>query len=267
MAQVLSRRPGVLAVLFYGNMQRNPDAHGLLDFYVLTESDRAYYGRGLSALANRLLPPNVFLESVPDGPKAKVAVMRLDAFAHRMRWNAWDTTLWARFCQPAVLAYSRDHRAYEQVLDAIVQAHETAAHWAIRFVDSKAGSTQAWEALFRYTYGAELRVEGSGRAQMLAAQGAEIYALLHIASRETGPAVTNTQALRAWRKRRLVGKFLNAARLIKACFTFRGAIAYALDKVERHSGRPVSLSDWEKRHPWIAAPWVFVRLLRERRLR
>lgn len=264
MAALLARRPGVLAVLFYGNLQRDPGAGGLLDFYVLTESDSAYHGRGLAAVANRLLPPTVSFEIHPEGPKAKVAVMRLDAFTHRVRPQSWDTTLWARFCQPSVLAFARDAEAAERVLDAVVAAHRTAAAWAAGLAEPGTDAIAAWEGLFRHTYGAELRVEGGGRAEMLARRSADIYALLHA---EAESAATRTVAHRAWRNRRRVGKLLNLARLVKACFTFRGALAYALDKVERHSGRPVALSAWEKRHPWLAAPIVFARLLRERRLR
>jgi hypothetical protein len=55
--------------------------------------------------------------------------------------------------------------------------------------------------------------------------------------------------------------------LAKAAFTYRGGLAYALSKVERHSGRPVDLKPWERRWPWLAAPVVFWRLWREGRLR
>ena len=267
LAEDLAARAGVLGVLFYGNLQRDPDAGGLFDFYVLTERDAAYHGAGLSALANRLLPPNVYFHTHPDGPKAKVAVMRLEAFAHRMRAGAWDTTLWARFCQPSTLIHAKDDAVRAQVLDAVTTAHRTAAQWAVELSAPDAGPRQAWETLFQHTYAAELRVEGNRRAQMLADQGGALYELLHGEALEAGGQSKPAQAQRAWRQRRWVGKLLNAARLVKACFTFRGALAYGLDKVERHSGRPVILSAWEQRHPWLAAPIVIVRLLRERRLR
>ncbi|MEM9043643.1 MAG: hypothetical protein AAGC81_03030 [Pseudomonadota bacterium] len=262
MADHLAKLPGVLAVLFYGNLHREPDAQGLLDLYVLTEGDAAYHGSGLSAVANRLLPPNVYNVALEDGPRAKVAVMRLDAFAHRMRPLSWDTTLWARFSQQAALLYVRDEDVRERVVDASLTAHRTAASWALGLAPPGAGATSAWEALFTHTYGAELRVEDQNRARMLAERGGELYEMLHSEARDIAANVP-----RAWSRRRTVGKVLNAARLVKAAFTFRGGLAYALDKVERHSGRPVDLTDWEKRHPALAVPFVVVRLLRERRLR
>jgi len=268
MARMLAERPGVVAVLFYGNLLRDPDADGLLDIYVLTESARAYHGAGIAALANRVLPPNVYFEELPDGTAAKVAVMRLSAFHRRMRWTSWDTTLWARFAQPAALLFSRDDAVANKVRDAVVTAHETAARWAASLSGpgADADAQVAWQTLFENTYGAELRVEGRGRAADITATAMDTYAALHAAQKIPTPANRN-KARRAWRGRRFVGKFLNAARLIKAAFTFRGGIAYALGKVERHSGRPVTLGRWESRFPWLAAPVVFLRLLRERRLR
>ena len=59
MAARLAARAGVVAVLFYGARLREGAGEGPLDFYLLTDSNTAYHGFGLPALANRLLPPNV----------------------------------------------------------------------------------------------------------------------------------------------------------------------------------------------------------------
>lgn len=270
MAERLAARPGVRAVLFYGNRLRDPAASGLLDFYVLIDSVGTYHGRGLSALANRLLPPNVYHEALADdGTAAKVAVMRLDAFASRMRRTSWDTTLWARFCQPSILIYAAGKTAREDVIGAVVTAHQTAAWWAARLAPAGADAETAWRTLFAHTYGAELRVEGQGRAVEIFRGAADIYTDLYAAQIGEGPPddAERRVARRSWALRRLVGKPLNLARLIKAAFTFRGGIAYALSKVERHSGRPIELGPVARRLPWLAAPFVMIRLLLDRRLR
>ncbi|HET7410011.1 MAG TPA: hypothetical protein VFJ13_07405, partial [Paracoccaceae bacterium] len=158
----LAARPGIAAVLFYGNMLRDPSAGGLADLYVLTDNDRAWSGRaGPTALGNRLLPPNVYHLRQPPPPPvipanagiseasardprirgddaretdapgrsvgAKVAVMRIAAFRHRMRRESWDTTLWARFAQPAALVWARDQAARDAVATAIATGWRTAA--------------------------------------------------------------------------------------------------------------------------------------------
>ena len=70
---------------------------------------------------------------------------------------------------------------------------------------------------------------------------------------------------RGWRARKLVGKPLNMMRLIKAAFTFRGGGDYVASKLDRHTNGALTLTPWERRHPWLAAPWVLIRLLRLRR--
>jgi hypothetical protein len=274
MASMLSARPGVVAVLFYGNRLREAGAGGLMDFYVLTDGDAAYQGRSLSAAANRLLPPNVYFEtlegSIGEGVAAKVAVMRLSAFLARMQPSTWDTTLWARFSQPALLLYARDDQARAATVRAISAAHETAAWWAARLSAPGATAQEAWQTLFTHTYGAELRVEtAGGRAGQIVGRALPLYHALHeawIAPIAVSDA-ERQRAHRSWHRRRRWGKALNVARLTKAAFTFRGGIAYALSKIERHSGRPVDIKPWERRLPWLAAPAVLFRLIRQRRLR
>jgi hypothetical protein len=273
MAAHLAARPGVAAVLFYGNLLRDAGGGGLLDFYILTDSDGAYHGRGLSALANRLLPPNVYHEEI-DGEAgrvhAKVAVMSLQAFRARMRPESWDTTLWARFSQPVVLAHARDAGARSSALDALTAAAEAAAWWMRHVAPADADWRGAWSALYAMTYGAELRVEGAGRAGAILDAHPDHFQGLCAALVAPLPIVEPDEreaAAARWRRRRMVGKLLNAARLTKAAATFRGGLSYAIAKVERHTGRPVELSAWQRRWPALAAPVVFLRLLREKRLR
>jgi len=265
MARHLAKREGVVAVLFYGNRLRHPEGAGLLDLYVLTESDAAYHGHGLSALANRLLPPNVYHERLDDPAiGAKVAVISLPAFRRRMRRGGPDTTLWARFAQPAALLHARDAAARTAVIEAIAEAWRTAAWWADRL---EPGETR-WAGLFAATYGAELRVEGAARSSAITAADPALYgAIDRLLPPETVSPQDARQARRVWRRQRRIGKGLNILRLAKAALTFRGGISYALDKVERHTGAPVHLSPWARRVPWLAAPAVLIRLLRQGRLR
>ncbi len=271
----LSSRPGVAAVLFYGARLRDADGGppgGPLDFYLLTDGDAAYHGPGLAAIANRLLPPNVYHEVAAGVPpaEAKVAVVSLAAFRACMDPAALDTTFWARFAQPVRLVFARRPADRDRVVEAVAAAVETAAWWAARLAPDRADPEACWRALFRHTYGSELRVEGGGRAADIVDAAPERYRTLHrllIAGLPPASSAERSAAARIWRRRSRLGKLRNLARLAKAAFTYRGGIAYALSKVERHSGRPVELKDWERRWPWIAAPVVLWRLWREKRLR
>ena len=103
------------------------------------------------------------------------------------------------------------------------------------------------EALFRHRL-TEARSRGRTAAAMV-----WLYAALDILR------ATPTHLLQRWRRR---GKTLNLLRLIKAVFTFEGAVDYALWKVERHAGVRPEISAWERRHPILAAPvllWRFHR--------
>lgn len=268
MALHLAKRRGVAAVLFYGNRLRADAPGTLLDFYVLTDSHVAWHGWGAAALANRLLPPNVYFEQIGD-TGAKVAVLTLAQFAHRMRPEAWDTTLWARFVQPAALAFVRDAPARARVTAALRDAARTAAWWAIRLTPARDDPMERWRGLFRQTYRAELRVETGARAHAIVDAAPAHFAALATVLLD-GPEASDDARRAArvgWQARVMLGKLRNVARLMKAAATFRGGIAYALSKVERHSGRPVRLTGWQRRHPALAAPLVFLRLLWERRLR
>ena len=275
MVEKLSKRRGVAAVLFYGNKLREVGADGLLDFYVLTDGNKAYHGAGFSAFFNKILPPNVYFEEITNDTgsvSAKVAVMTLSAFRRKMSPKSWDTTLWARFSQPARLVYCRDEESRADVIEVITSAYETAIWWAFRLSSNTQSATALWTDLFSKTYGAELRVESANRAEMIVAKAPELYQSLYQAFVEDTSKYPiaegeHDKAHKQWARRRMIGKVQNLLRLIKAAVTFRGGIAYALSKVERHSGRAVELKPWERRFPWIAAPLVFCRLLIERRLR
>ncbi|HYH19637.1 MAG TPA: hypothetical protein VD995_13570 [Azospirillum sp.] len=263
---------GVAAVLFYGSCLRTGDAGGILDVYILTDSLRAYHGRVWPALLNAALPPTVSYLEVP-GPtgvvRAKVAVMSMRAFARATGGGGVDTTVWARFCQPAALLHARDAASRAAAIDAVARAVVTAAGWAARLGPASGTPADHWTVLFRHTYGAELRAERGDRPSQIYGWAAERYdRLLPLALAEAGiamrpPAGDRAAARRGWTWRRRLGKALNLLRLVKAAFTFENGVDYILWKLERHAGRPVRITRWQHRHPILAAPGLLLRLWRD----
>jgi hypothetical protein len=265
------------AVLFYGSSLRTGEREGVHDFYVLTRSPP---GR----LISRLLWPDVSYQEITDGDgtlRAKVASMTLAQFRRAAGGAGLDTTIWTRFVQPAVLAWSDGPQSRAAVTEAVAQAAVTASRFAAALGPAEGTAAAYWQSLFRETYAAEFRVEQQGREKtILAADAARYDTLLPLAWSAAGieadslsngalsprlsPAERNA-LVAAWRWRKRMGRPLNIARLLKAAFTFEGAARYAAWKIERHTGVPVALTPWRERHPILAAPGVLWRVARARR--
>ena len=264
----------VLAVLFYGSCLRRPETQlvdSLLDFYVLVDDYRAAYDKPWLAWANQILPPNVFYIEINHGDarlRAKYAVISLRQFAHGTSMAANSVSLWARFCQPVRLTWSRTPAAATAVAAACSEAVLTMLT-AIRSPQPAAPvdadpqqAIDLWIAGFRMTYGAELRPESADRATHIVATDSDRYvavtplALAVLAQRNRGEAALSP------RPRRILGKLLNVARLIKGAFTFEGGLDYILWKIARHSGVTLTATDWQRRHPLLAAPGLAWRLYR-----
>jgi len=265
--------PAAASVLFYGSCLRARTTEGILDFYVLVDGYRAAYGRFGLAAANAILPPNVFYLEAPLGERmlrAKVAVMTVAAFARAVAPGAFMPTVWARFCQPAVVAWARGPDEAREARALLARAVVTAAVHAVPLAPAGASAQALWTALFAATYRAELRAEGGGRAADVVAAWPGFYAAVTapaIVGVGEADAASRARARRAWALRRVLGKVLNALRLVKALYTFEGGVDYVLWKIERHTGRRPAISPWQRRHPLLALPCVAWRLYRQGVLR
>lgn len=286
-AHLAARAPGeVVAVLFYGSALRSGALDGVLDYYVLLDDVRAWTGSWLLRFANRLLPPDVsYVEDRIGGStlRAKVAVMSLARFQRGMSADSVDTTLWARFSQPCACVFARPADGEAAVAGALRQATATAAQWAAWLGPVRGHALDYWRALYAQTYGAELRVEAALRGpELIDGESARYARLLPAAWESLGIAFdagadgilqprlaarVRRQATRRWARRRRLGKLLNLLRLVKAAFTFEGAMDYVVWKVERHSGVRIEPSPWQRRHPLLAAPWLYWRMRRQQLLR
>src|SRR5678816_4002541 len=97
------------AVLFYGSCLRQRQLEGLmLDFYLIVSDYRAAYDKRWLAVANRLIPPNVFYFE-HDGLVAKYAVLSEADFHRFCSSEAPDLSVAARFSQPSRLVWVTDY--------------------------------------------------------------------------------------------------------------------------------------------------------------
>lgn len=288
LAGQLAQRAGgqVAAVLFYGSALRTDALDGVLDFYVLPDRVGAWPGSRVAAAANRLLPPNVgYFEGELDHRtlRAKYAVMSVKQFRLGMSRKKIDTTLWARFSQPCICAWARSDADREAMVTAVCDAVITAARWAAELGPSSAPAPEFWRVLFAQTYSAELRVERAARGGDIVDRDSSRYAaVLPLAWKTAGiryevladgrlspclDARARRSAARRWAWRSRLGKPLNLLRLLKATFTFAGAMDYVAWKVERHSGVRIEVSPWQRRFPLLAVPRVYWQLRKRGLLR
>jgi len=262
------------AILYYGSTLRTGDLSGILDFYRLT---RGPHRRGLRGLVERVLWPEVSYHEVAVGGRtlrAKVATLPLATFRRAAEGRTLDTTIWARFVQPAQRVWSADATAAEAATQAVAAAVVTAARYAAALGPDGGPAEAFWLALFRRTYAAEFRVESTDRADTVVASRTERYAaILPPAWREGRVAFGDEdgvlrplkRGLPGWTWPNLAGKPLNVARILKAAFTFDGAARYAAYKVERHTGIEIAVTPFRERHPFLAAPGAWLELRRRQR--
>jgi hypothetical protein len=259
---------GVAAVLAYGSALRERDDAGkMVDLYLLVDGyGEAGQGRWLG-LANRLLPPNVYYLEI-DFQDAKVrskyAMVSLAQLEALVGPGTLHPYFWARFAQPTALVWARDEETAERVRRTLAQAILTLTAEAWPLTEPEDSPEARWVRAFSETYRTELRAEGPERARQLYRAHAGRYdAIAATLGPEAGGGLDRATVLRRWRKRRILGKVLSVLRLLKAAFTFHDGAAYLASKIEQHSGVPVTLTDWQRRHPVLASPGLALRLYRQ----
>jgi hypothetical protein len=251
------------AVLFYGSCLRQKQLEGLmLDFYLIVSNYREAYDRKWLAVANQLVPPNVFYFE-HKGLVAKYAVLS-EADFHRLNGpEATSVSVWARFAQPSRLVWSTDERARVAAIDAVSRAAPTLLAAAGRVEDEE--PLDWWRRAFALTYSAELRAEGRARASSVVDVERERYVRFSAPAIAAIPPKLPRQPSWAWR--RAEGKFLSVVRLAKASFTFAGGADYIAWKINRHAGTRIELKGWQRRWPLIAGITLLPRLLRSGAIR
>ncbi len=286
--RVLSEQYGraCLGILCYGSCLRaQSDQESLVDCYVLVESYSLAYPSKLLALANGLLPPNVFFLSTPFEDRVirvKYAVLSLADFERSVTSQWFHSYFWARFAQEKALILVSNPAVGSRVFHGLAKAVETFLGKILPRMTQPFTAEELWKVGLMLTYGAELRSEPKGRVSGLWAHDREYYeqvtravltnhsSFLHIEERGGTPRYTvrHTPGGRirnraAWVVRTAQGKILSILRLVKAAFTFQGGADYLIWKIERHSGVRIELTPAQRRHPILTGLSTFWRLYRQ----
>lgn len=257
-AAIAAQHPGARAVLFYGSCLREQQLDGLmLDFYLIVADYRKAYGKRWLAWANRLIPPNVFPFAFA-GMAAKYAVLSEADFYRLNGAETRNVSVWARFAQPSRLVWSADAAATDAAIASIARA----APALLAAAEAQPGEVPLdwWRRAFALTYSVELRAERGTRAASVVDANSARY------DQFSAPAIAAIPLGGrggSWTRRRIEGKLLTIARLSKAAFTFSGGIDYLAWKINRHAGTQIQISDWQRRHPLLAAVTLVPKLLRQ----
>lgn len=268
MAKAIAEKHGRAsrAVLFYGSCLREAELDGrMLDFYLIVSDYAAAYGKRWLAAANRLVPPNVF-PFAHGGLAAKYAVLS-EADFHRLNGpETRSVSVWARFAQPSRLVWAADEDAADKAVAAVSRAAPTLLSAALCSVPNDRPPLDLWRAAFALTYAAELRAEKGDRSASVVDSDPQRYL------RVFGPAMAAARSAGrrcrgGWRRRRIEGKLLSVVRLAKATTTFAGGAEYIAWKINRHAGTDIRLSEWQRRHPLMAAVTLLPKLIRSGAIR
>ena len=288
--EALRRRygPALRGILFYGSCLRSGNAlDGLVDLYVVVDRYRSAYRDPLTALANALLPPNVFYLEVPvpaGRVRCKYAVFSMRHLLRGTSARWFQSYLWGRLAQPTAVLYAADERARGELLQTLGQAVVTLLWRALPALPERFTEADLWERALALSYATELRAEKSQRSALIVESDPEYYRevtapalgvlawpVRSVAGEEGSmreasiplregniplheasiPPRTRRRSRLAWSARRVQGKTLSVLRLAKSAFTFQGGVDYLLWKLERHSGVRVEASERERRHPLI----------------
>jgi len=275
-----------LGVLFYGSCLRaGSDQESLVDCYVLVENYRKAYQSRWLALANRLLPPNVFYLNVPFLDKrirVKYAVLSISDFERGVSPRWFHSYFWARFAQPTVLLIVDSLDVKRKVTQGLAQAVRTFLEKSLPCMTSSFTAEELWQRGLTLTYGAELRAEPKGRVKTLWGHDQDYYEQVTRAILMPQPGVSQNEKKdgkvryavhypgRArllnrfgWMLRTIQGKVLSVLRLVKAGFTFQGGADYLIWKIERHSGVKIELTPTQRRYPILTGLATFWRLYRQ----
>jgi hypothetical protein len=258
LARAIAEKHGAAsrAVLFYGSCLRQKKLDGLmLDFYLIVSDYRSAYPKRWLAVANRLIPPNVFYFE-KGGLAAKYAVLSEADFYRLSGPETSSVSVWARFAQPSRLVWVADEQARQRAIEAVSRAAPT----LLAAAGKRAGEKPLdwWRRAFVLTYSAELRTERKDRSISVVDADRERYV------RFTAPAAAAIERVpkASWRWRRIEGKALSVLRLTKASATFAGGADYIAWKINRHAGTEIRLKPWQQRHPLLAAISLLPKLVR-----
>jgi hypothetical protein len=284
-------------LVFFGSRRTGAaraNAWSAYDVFVVVEGYRSFYeslrragltGKrpGPMAVASGWLPPTqCSLRFDGEGVHVKAAVIRRDTWRRETSAARRDHFCIGRLCQPTRVLYSRDEDARRLLLEGLFFAHRETWTWSRPWLPPTFDSESYGRSVLRTSMRWEIRPEPAGRADTLWEAQRDLQVpvfealLQELAERgEVAPVpyhpgpFTPTRPVTLAERLRLEAYFRRSivratSRWLKHVVTFEGWLDYIVRKASRHTGEPITLSERERRWPWLFAWGRFFRYLRHK---
>ena len=229
----------------------------MLDFYLIVSDYRAAYRKRWLALANKLIPPNVFYFE-QDGLAAKYAVLS-EADFKRSTGRKPVTCRCGRGLRSRRGWYGR--RTIRRASEPSSREPRRADLARGGRAGSRASAARLWRRAFALTYSAELRAERQRPRGVGRRYRARTVRAVHCAGARGDSQTAPT--LGSWASAtRIEGKALTCFAWPRRARPSPGGPDYIIWKINRHAGTKIELTPWQRRHPLLAGLSLLPRLLR-----
>ncbi|MFN2398942.1 MAG: hypothetical protein ABR543_09945 [Gemmatimonadaceae bacterium] len=274
--------PSAAALIHYGSHVQRSDARpgSELDFFVIVDDyDEAYesftaatgprFTAGTAATLARVLAPNALAVSVPGelALRAKTVVFSIRDFERRCSAKAPDHFVQGRLFQYAQLVWTRDQATRARIVGVIADARARTFDWGRPFLPRRFDVDAYVASLLRTSFSAEIRPEPSERIEMLLEAQKRLLRriyeplLIHLADsgvlRRVGEGQYSDLSPPDPRARRRIrayfvrSKVRATTRWVKFIVLYDDWLGYITQKIERRTGKPIELTERERRYPLI----------------
>ena len=253
----------LFAIVCYGSVlspaTRRPTSYH--DFYLLVDS-LAWFRRPRDRALGRVLPPSVYYREFADGLRCKYCVLTTSQFAREMRPPIRDLHNVGRFSKRVGIVYARDAGAFDLVVEGCLQAARTLRPHALALLGARFTLDEFIRMLLRLSYLGEQRVAEDSKLEALFLAEREHYrrfygAVLAEAGLSPQRGESYQVAPPAPEARQRTERLLERSRRFgklrwpKYMLTVDGWLEIALEKVERHHGVRIELTERERRWPLV----------------
>jgi hypothetical protein len=264
-------RDNLAAVLFYGSclFGQTQTETSFPDFYLLVADLGRFHRSVVHDLLNRVLPPNVYYGVPVDGSllPCKVCVISVDQYLKETCASAADIHHLGRFSKRIALAYSRDEQTTRTVVQGMLTAMLTLIPHALTQLPERFSLEEFILRQLGLSYVGEQRILEPDKILRLLRGAEEFYFrvypdVLALHAHRFGNPVLEGDGRYRQRPadplaRLRTSLFLRRSRVRgilrwpKYMLTVDNWVQYLLDKLERHQGVHVELTERQRRHPLI----------------